>query len=133
VRLDESSCPFCRAALPASFQQQTPLGAAARKLNRAALYALRMGAASATALAATACSAENTGAEEGTNTAALSASATPLYGGFFHPDSGIICVPPRAAAGDPTNAVRICVPVPDDGGTHATPLYGGFGVDPSGN
>ncbi|MCL2450556.1 MAG: hypothetical protein FWD17_16535, partial [Polyangiaceae bacterium] len=55
VRLDESSCPFCQAALPASFRQKKPLAAAARRLNRAALYALRMSAASATAVAATAC------------------------------------------------------------------------------
>jgi hypothetical protein len=52
VRVDEPHCPFCRVELSAAFRAQTPPASPAKRLNRAALYALRMGAIS---MAATAC------------------------------------------------------------------------------
>jgi hypothetical protein len=108
VRLDESACPFCRAELPASFSEQRPLAAAARKLNRAALYALRMGAASATAVATAACSSGSSGGTQNDSGAIVDASgdaqgdaepadapqdalddfqAVALYGGFVGVDA----------------------------------------------
>jgi hypothetical protein len=50
VRIDEPTCPFCRAALPAAFAAPAAVRAAGR-LNRAALAALRMGAIGVTAAA----------------------------------------------------------------------------------
>ncbi len=50
VRVSEVACPFCRSELPESFRALVPLSPA-KRLNRAALYALRMGAAAATAAA----------------------------------------------------------------------------------
>jgi hypothetical protein len=51
VRLSEPSCPFCGAPLPSAFREQTVEPSPAKRLNRAALYALRMGAVSMTATA----------------------------------------------------------------------------------
>jgi hypothetical protein len=51
VRVNEPACPFCRAELPSSFRAvQAPLSPA-KRLSRAALYALRVGTLSATAVA----------------------------------------------------------------------------------
>jgi hypothetical protein len=51
VRLSEPACPFCGVELPRAFREQTAPRTPAERLNRAALYALRMGAISATAAA----------------------------------------------------------------------------------
>lgn len=51
VRLSERACPFCGVELPRAFREQTAPRTPAEHLNRAALYALRMGAISATAAA----------------------------------------------------------------------------------
>jgi hypothetical protein len=121
VRLDEPACPFCRGELPASFREQKPLSAAARKLNRAALYALRVGAASATAVATAACSSGTSGG--GTDSGPLvdatgdvqddAPQAVAAYGGFVTPDAAV------DAAADAT-----------DDAPHVIALYGGFvGVD----
>jgi hypothetical protein len=44
VRLSEPACPFCGAPLPRGFGEQTAPASPARRLNRAALHALRMSA-----------------------------------------------------------------------------------------
>jgi hypothetical protein len=51
VRLTDDACPFCAAALPRAFREQTAPVSPAKRLNRAALYALRMGAVSMAAVA----------------------------------------------------------------------------------
>jgi hypothetical protein len=51
VRVNEPVCPFCGAALPSSFRQLQPRPSPAKRLSRAALHALGVGALSATAAA----------------------------------------------------------------------------------
>jgi hypothetical protein len=51
IRVNEPECPFCRAELPASFRQIQAPPPPAKRLGRAALYALRASALSATAAA----------------------------------------------------------------------------------
>lgn len=51
VRLDEPSCPFCRAQLPSSFRETTAPPRPAPRLSRAALYALRVGTLSISTVA----------------------------------------------------------------------------------
>ncbi|MGO9839033.1 MAG: hypothetical protein ACLP1X_33030 [Polyangiaceae bacterium] len=51
VRVNEHACPFCRAELPSWFRDVTTQSLPRARLSRAALYALRMGALSATAAA----------------------------------------------------------------------------------
>ncbi|HLK38388.1 MAG TPA: hypothetical protein VKU41_16610 [Polyangiaceae bacterium] len=52
VRLSETACPFCKAGLPSAFRERPAPSPPVRRLGRAALYALRMGAVSVTAVAA---------------------------------------------------------------------------------
>jgi hypothetical protein len=42
--LSEPACPFCSAELPRAFREQAGLASPAKRLNRAALHALRMSA-----------------------------------------------------------------------------------------
>jgi hypothetical protein len=51
IRVNEPACPFCRAELPSSFRQVQAPPPPAKRLGRAALYALRASALSATAAA----------------------------------------------------------------------------------
>jgi hypothetical protein len=51
VRLDEPSCPFCRAQLPSSFRQMKEPARPATRLSRAAVYALRVGTLSVSTVA----------------------------------------------------------------------------------
>ncbi len=51
VRLDEPSCPFCRAPLPSSFRETTAPPRSATRLSRAALYALGVGTLSMSSVA----------------------------------------------------------------------------------
>jgi len=44
VRLSEPACPFCGGELPRAFREQTATSSPAKRLNRAALHALRMSA-----------------------------------------------------------------------------------------
>lgn len=117
VRQSEPSCPFCSAALPSAFREQTVEPSPARRLNRAALYALRMGAVS---MAATACggsvtvagdgggeghgdsAADDDSGQSGSDDAGREQDAPytvasyggfiggggPVYGGFYVPDAG---------------------------------------------
>lgn len=71
VRLSEKACPFCRVDLPSAFREQAAPQSPARRLNRAALHALRMGAV--TVAAATACggSVSASGGDGGGDSSAL--------------------------------------------------------------
>jgi hypothetical protein len=51
IRINEPECPFCRAELPSSFRQVQAPPPPVKRLSRAALYALRASALSATAAA----------------------------------------------------------------------------------
>src|SRR5580698_7233742 len=51
VRLTESTCPFCRAALPATFREARLPARPAVRLSRAVLYALGVGTISVTSTA----------------------------------------------------------------------------------
>jgi hypothetical protein len=44
VRLNEPACPFCGGELPRAFREQVATRSPAKRLNRAALHALRMSA-----------------------------------------------------------------------------------------
>jgi hypothetical protein len=44
VRLNEPACPFCGGELPRAFREQVTTPSPAKRLNRAALHALRMSA-----------------------------------------------------------------------------------------
>jgi len=51
VRVNEPGCPFCREPLPSSFREITAPPPPTKRLGRAALFALRVGALSATTAA----------------------------------------------------------------------------------
>jgi hypothetical protein len=51
VRVNEPACPFCRVELPSSLREMTAPPPPSVRLSRAALYALRAGALSATTVA----------------------------------------------------------------------------------
>jgi hypothetical protein len=113
VRVDEPTCPFCQVGLPPSFRERTAPPPPAARLSRAALYALRVGALSATTVACG--GALGTGGSEkdsgSSNAAPINDAAyggpppdasgqddapttgIAAYGGFFASDSGVLDAP----------------------------------------
>jgi hypothetical protein len=71
VRVSEPSCPFCKAELPSALRAVTP-SLPAERLSRAALYALRAGALSVTAVACGGAVATGGGSEDSGQSDAVS-------------------------------------------------------------
>jgi hypothetical protein len=132
LRVTEPTCPFCRAALPASFRELTAPAPPATRLSRAALYALRVGALSVTTVACG--GAVSTGSQEHNDSGSSDATTIGLaaYGGS----------PPLDDAGGQDDAqfgvmYGLFMPL-DSGGDDAPtgfiggPVYGGFFAPPYG-
>jgi hypothetical protein len=97
VRVNEPACPFCRAELPSSFRQLPPPPSPAKRLSRAALYALGVGALAATAAA---CGSPFSPAEADNDSGPMPDSSTffPPYGGV-PADADVTPVYPSDARG----------------------------------
>lgn len=109
VRSDESTCPFCSAALEPAPPPPMPK----RRLNRAATFAF--GAAIA---GATACGGTHSGTDAGEETDA----------GSVEEDAGNVAPPYGTPADGGFDAGPIAQPYgapPDDAGGGPAPLYGG--------
>jgi hypothetical protein len=152
LRVNEPTCPFCRAELPPSFREQTAPPPPAMRLSRAALYALRVGALSVTAAACGGAVAtggeQDSGALPADGSAQDDAQFVAPYGGFAPPDAEMSAVGVDSAYGGffatlygqmpplpdaaPTDASsrRDATPPSDGGGpdvaVQSTPHYGGF-------
>jgi hypothetical protein len=109
VRVNEPACPFCRVELPSSFRAvQAPLSPA-KRLSRAALYALRVGTLSATAVACggqfSAAERDNDGApdESGGTVVAVYGAPIPVDAGVAL-DSDVLDAPARLDSAVPVDA-----------------------------
>jgi hypothetical protein len=124
VRVSEPACPFCRAELPSSFRKVRAPPSPVKRLSRAALYALRMGALSATAAA---CGGQSLSPAEGDrDSGPTSSGPVATYGGVDGsyggppPDasgnsSGQDDSPSLLAYGAPPNPADADVTLDDDG------------------
>jgi hypothetical protein len=86
VRLTESTCPFCRAALPATFREARLPARPAVRLSRAVLYALGVGTISVTS---TACGGR-VGGERGESDGGAGDATSMAEAGPFTIDSDLV-------------------------------------------
>lgn len=115
VRVSEPACPFCRADLPSSFRQlPPPPSSPAKRLSRAALHALGVGALAATAAA---CANPFSAAETDKDGGPMPGSSTffPPYGGV-PADADVTPVYPGDARGGFDSAGPVDADVAIDGG-----------------